>query len=90
LGANQALRISQVRVGRGPTDLIRDRDARYGHAVRRRLVAMGIRDHPIAPVAVAKMRQPIDPSSNLDSSSRGRFSVGFIINTFGCSSRRQS
>jgi transposase InsO family protein len=32
-----------------PTDLIRDRDARYGHAVRRRLVAMGIRDHPIAP-----------------------------------------
>ena len=32
-----------------PTDLIRDRDARYGHAVRRRLAAMGIRDHPIAP-----------------------------------------
>ena len=32
-----------------PTDLIRDRDARYGHAVRCRLVAMGIRDHPIAP-----------------------------------------
>jgi len=32
-----------------PTHLIRDRDARYGHAVRRRLVAMGIRDHPIAP-----------------------------------------
>jgi transposase InsO family protein len=32
-----------------PTDLIRDRDARYGHAVGRRLVAMGIRDHPIAP-----------------------------------------
>ena len=32
-----------------PTHLIRDRDARYGHAVRRRLVAMGIRDHPTAP-----------------------------------------
>ena len=32
-----------------PTHLIRDRDARYGHAVRRRLAAMGIRDHPIAP-----------------------------------------
>src|SRR5262245_28133302 len=32
-----------------PTGLIRDRDARYGHAVRRRLAAMGIRDHPIAP-----------------------------------------
>jgi transposase InsO family protein len=32
-----------------PTGLIRDRDARYGHAVRRRLSAMGIRDHPIAP-----------------------------------------
>jgi hypothetical protein len=30
-----------------PTGLIRDRDARYGHAVRRRLSAMGIRDHPI-------------------------------------------
>jgi len=32
-----------------PTGIIRDRDARYGHAVRRRLAAMGIRDHPIAP-----------------------------------------
>ena len=32
-----------------PTHLIRDRDAAYGHAVRRRLAAMGIRDHPIAP-----------------------------------------
>jgi hypothetical protein len=29
-----------------PTHLIRDRDTRYGHAVRRRLAAMGIRDHP--------------------------------------------
>lgn len=28
---------------------IRDRDAAYGHAVRRPLQAMGIRDHPIAP-----------------------------------------
>src|SRR5262249_15498222 len=32
-----------------PTHLICDRDARYGHAVRRRLAAIGIRDHPIAP-----------------------------------------
>ena len=32
-----------------PRDLIRDRGARYGHFVRRRLSAMGIRDHPIAP-----------------------------------------
>ena len=32
-----------------PTHLIRDRDASYGHAVTRRLAAMGIRDHPIAP-----------------------------------------
>src|SRR5262245_36454487 len=32
-----------------PTGLIRDRDARYGHAVRRRLSGMGIRAHPIAP-----------------------------------------
>ena len=32
-----------------PTHLIRDRDAAYGHAVRRRIAAMGIRDHPIAP-----------------------------------------
>ena len=32
-----------------PTHLIRDRDASYGHAVRRRLATMGIRDHPIAP-----------------------------------------
>src|SRR4030095_15374347 len=31
-----------------PTGLIRDRDARYGQAVRRRLSAMGIWDHPIA------------------------------------------
>jgi len=32
-----------------PTHLIRDRDASYGHAVTKRLAAMGIRDHPIAP-----------------------------------------
>src|SRR5713226_1278073 len=32
-----------------PDHLIRDRDASYGHAVSRRLAAMGIRDHPIAP-----------------------------------------
>jgi transposase InsO family protein len=31
-----------------PDYLIRDRDASYGHAVTRRLVAMGIRDHPTA------------------------------------------
>jgi len=31
-----------------PAHLIRDRDARYGNAVRRRLSGMGIRDHPIA------------------------------------------
>ena len=32
-----------------PEHLIRDRDASYGHAVTRRLAAMGIRDHPTAP-----------------------------------------
>ncbi|WP_296342590.1 integrase core domain-containing protein [Reyranella sp.] len=32
-----------------PTHMIRDRDASYGHAVTRRLAAMGIRDHPTAP-----------------------------------------
>jgi transposase InsO family protein len=32
-----------------PDHLIRDRDASYGHAVTRRLAAMGIRDHPAAP-----------------------------------------
>jgi transposase InsO family protein len=32
-----------------PRYLIRDRDASYGHAVRRRLAAMGIRDRPTAP-----------------------------------------
>ena len=32
-----------------PSHLIRDRDASYGHAVAKRLAAMGIRDHPIAP-----------------------------------------
>jgi transposase InsO family protein len=32
-----------------PTHLIRDRDARYGQAVTRRLAAMGIRDRPTAP-----------------------------------------
>ena len=32
-----------------PDYLIRDRDGSYGHAVTRRLTAMGIRDHPTAP-----------------------------------------
>jgi transposase InsO family protein len=32
-----------------PQYLIRDRDASYGHAVMRRLAAMGIRDRPTAP-----------------------------------------
>ena len=32
-----------------PDCLIRDRDASYGQAVTKRLAAMGIRDHPIAP-----------------------------------------
>jgi transposase InsO family protein len=32
-----------------PDYMIRDRDGSYGHAVTRRLAAMGIRDHPTAP-----------------------------------------
>ena len=32
-----------------PVYMIRDRDASYGHAVTRRLAAMGKRDHPTAP-----------------------------------------
>src|SRR5262249_25804919 len=32
-----------------PADLIHDRDGRYGRAIRRRLSAMGIRDHPMSP-----------------------------------------
>jgi len=32
-----------------PDHLIRDRDAAFGHAVTKRLSAMGIRDHPTAP-----------------------------------------
>ena len=32
-----------------PDHLVRDRDASYGHAVTRRLSAMGIHDHPTAP-----------------------------------------
>jgi transposase InsO family protein len=32
-----------------PDNMIRDRDASYGQAVTRRLTAIGIRDHPIAP-----------------------------------------
>jgi len=32
-----------------PDYMVRDRDKCYGHAVRKRLAAMGIRDHPIAP-----------------------------------------
>jgi transposase InsO family protein len=32
-----------------PRYIIRDRDASYGHAVTRRLAAMGIRDRPTAP-----------------------------------------
>ena len=32
-----------------PSHLIGDSDARYGHAVKQRLAAMGIRDHPTAP-----------------------------------------
>jgi transposase InsO family protein len=31
-----------------PDHLIRDRDGSYGHAVTRRIAAMGIRDHPTA------------------------------------------
>ena len=38
-----------------PNHLVRDRDARYGHAVRRRMAAMGIRDHPTAPRAPWQM-----------------------------------
>jgi transposase InsO family protein len=34
---------------KAPDYMIRDRDASYGHAVTRRLAAMGIRDHPTAP-----------------------------------------
>jgi hypothetical protein len=37
-----------------PSYLIRDRDAAYGHAVRRRLQAMGIRDRPTAPDRLGK------------------------------------
>src|SRR5262245_41624573 len=32
-----------------PDDMLRDRHASYGNAVTKRLTAMGIRDHPIAP-----------------------------------------
>ena len=32
-----------------PDYIVRDRDGCYGHAVMKRLAAMGIRDHPIAP-----------------------------------------
>jgi transposase InsO family protein len=32
-----------------PDYMIRDRDASYGQAVTKRLAAMGIRDHPVAP-----------------------------------------
>jgi transposase InsO family protein len=32
-----------------PDYMVRDRDKCYGHAVTKRLAAMGIRDHPIAP-----------------------------------------
>jgi transposase InsO family protein len=32
-----------------PVYMIRDRDASYGHAVAKRLAAMGIRDHPTVP-----------------------------------------
>jgi hypothetical protein len=41
-----------------PTHLIRDRDACYGGAFKRRLTAMGIRDHPIAPRSPGKMGMP--------------------------------
>jgi hypothetical protein len=37
-----------------PAHLIRDRDGSYGHAVTRRLAAMGIRDHPTAPRSAAR------------------------------------
>jgi transposase InsO family protein len=32
-----------------PDHMIRDRDRCYGHTVTKRLAAMGIRDHPVAP-----------------------------------------
>jgi transposase InsO family protein len=50
--AEEMLKFSRARRRRldsAPTHLIRDRDAAYGHAVTKRLAAMGIRDHPIAP-----------------------------------------
>jgi hypothetical protein len=37
-----------------PRYLTRDRDALYGHAVTRRLAAMGIRDRPTAPRSPGK------------------------------------
>lgn len=41
-----------------PDNLIRDRDTAYGHVVTRRLAAMGIRDHPIAPRSPWQMGMP--------------------------------
>jgi transposase InsO family protein len=38
-----------VPVGHSAKILVRDRDAVYGHVVRRRLRALGIRDRPTAP-----------------------------------------
>ncbi len=35
--------------GEAPDHFLRDRDASYGPAVTKRLIAMGIRDHPTAP-----------------------------------------
>jgi hypothetical protein len=47
------------------------RDGAYGHAVTRRLAAMGIRDHPIAPSSPGKMgmreTDRLDPSRVLGS-----------------------
>jgi transposase InsO family protein len=40
---------SRLHPGEAPRQLIRDRDGAFGPAYTRRVRAMGIRDHPIAP-----------------------------------------
>jgi transposase InsO family protein len=64
-----------------PRYLIRDRDAAYGHAVRRRLQAMGIRDHPTAPRS---------PWQNAYAEAADRFHPPGLPRSYYCARRNSS
>jgi hypothetical protein len=65
--------------GEAPNHLIRDRDAAFGPAYTRRIRAMGIRDHPMAP------RSPWQKATSSGSSDQY---VANVSITWWCSTKR--